>query len=102
MQKCPKVRAKMDAIPVFDKLSLELYPNPANNTLKLDFNEQSLSEEVEVVTVKDMLGRFQESLKWDKAGIVLDTSLYPEGIYFISLKLKGHATFVTKRFLIKH
>ncbi|MCH8330119.1 MAG: T9SS type A sorting domain-containing protein [Bacteroidetes bacterium] len=67
-------------------LDLEIFPNPANNTLV--FTGMDLEETI--ITVTNIIGQKVHTIKMNGAGRYLyDSSLLPEGIYFIVVSNQG-------------
>lgn len=81
-------------------VSFNLYPNPANNQVTLDFDKgfnQNLS-----IEIKDILGKQIETLAVNASAkkLKLDLSSYSKGIYFISV-LDNQQRVKTKKLIVK-
>jgi PKD repeat protein len=84
-------------------MDLEIYPNPSNGNVTLDFN---LTEKHNVaVTVTDLLGRAVESVpaKQYAAGqtkiMIAEKTIYEAGVYLVNMNVDG--TMITKKIIIK-
>ena len=59
-----------------------IYPNPVSNKLIID-----IDEEIEKVILYDCFGK---ELFIDKFVFEIDVSMYPSGIYFLEVQIKGN------------
>jgi photosystem II stability/assembly factor-like uncharacterized protein len=84
----------------FEKDTLYLYPNPANQSVNIKFNEMTTDNAQ--ITVTNSLGQVvQKSTIGSQTLHTLDTSGFSNGIYFINLTQNGRQ-FVGKKLIISH
>jgi subtilisin family serine protease len=87
-------RTKLDVVNSFD-----IYPNPAQDIARIDFNGLS----IEKIIVTNILGerKIEKNLNGqENNSLVIDTSHFTNGVYFVSLIAKEGETYVKK--LIKN
>jgi hypothetical protein len=77
------------------KITLECYPNPADNELWL-----SASDDMADVYISDNSGKLLEHIQLQSGKNRLDTSQYPSGVYFI--KVLVGKTWLSKKFIVLH
>jgi len=69
---------------IYGEKQLELYPNPASNSLNISFNNDKPL--VSDVTIYDQSGKLVYANKWNKISqvpLIINTSNYQEGLYFV-------------------
>jgi ATP-dependent protease HslVU (ClpYQ) peptidase subunit len=74
-----------------------LYPNPATETLKIEFNGMFMGKST--INIKDIIGKEIYSNIIQSNDIIIDISNYFKGIYFVSI-FDGNKTLV-KKFIVK-
>lgn len=82
------------------QLSFNLYPNPTNNFVNVEF-DKSLNQNLSI-EVKDILGKQIETIAVPSSAqkMQLDLSSYSKGIYFVSV-LDNQQILKTKKLIVK-
>ena len=82
-----------------DDLSINIYPNPTNNSSVIRIN--NLKEKA-IISVCDLYGRQLKNydVEANKTELTLDTKNYPSGIYYI--KLTTNNTNKTIKLIVNH
>jgi hypothetical protein len=72
-----------------DELLLTLYPNPAKNNVKIEFVLPGATDEA-LLHIYDVNGKAMNAfnLKGKKGAELLNTSEYPNGVYYYKLSCK--------------
>lgn len=78
------------------------YPNPANDICNFNYEIPTGIENTQLV-IYNLIGSsmLQENILHQKGTIKVNTSTYPEGIYFYSLIVENKTLF-TKKFIVRH
>lgn len=76
------------------EMHLAVYPNPADNLLNI-----RLTDEHSLVEINDLNGRIMFTER-NKQQLVIDTSRFSEGIYFLKV-LTGEGAFLTRKIVVK-
>jgi len=78
------------------------YPNPANDICNFNYEIPTGIENTQLV-IYNLIGSsmLQENNLQQKGTIKINTSTYPEGIYFYSLIVENKTLF-TKKFIVRH
>jgi hypothetical protein len=83
---------------IIDNIFLQIYPNPANDNIVIDFGN-SLSGALSVV---NNLGQVLRNFNFEEQNTLnLSTAQYPNGIYFIHFAFKNGASF-SQKVIIQH
>lgn len=75
-----------------NKLSVSIYPNPTSNTISINFENISNSQNA-TITIQNVLGEEVKKLSFTK---ILDVSNLAEGCYFLQVTLQNGENFKTK------
>lgn len=86
----------LENIPVL-KEEIKIYPNPATSFINIKL--KSIDQEIESVTVFNVLGKKVVSKNYQTSNAVLDTNSLPKGIYFVKVKTKNQQ--FTKKIIIE-
>lgn len=71
----------------FNKLGLEVYPNPSNNLINITSPEQN----IESITVTDLNGRIVKSTELNNtAKAIIDISDLSDGVYMLNISANNH------------
>lgn len=71
----------------FNKLGLEVYPNPSNNLINITSPEQN----IESITVTDLNGRIVKSTELNNtAKAIIDLSDLSDGVYMLNISANNH------------
>ncbi|NGX85392.1 carboxypeptidase regulatory-like domain-containing protein [Aequorivita sp. KMM 9714] len=80
--------------------SIQLYPNPANSILHIQFDNNS--SDLDSIDIIDVLGRFVDKIDSNFNGKTIshDVSNYGNGVYFLKFNFSGKETY--KKFIINN
>ncbi len=94
------VTANSTSVKVFDESLFTIYPNPAQDFMKL---EMPLDFGTQKIEIKDVLGRtvFEKAIDKDEKTIIINTQSFSKGLYFNSFISEDNSK-VTKKFTIVH
>lgn len=71
----------------FNKLGLEVYPNPSNNLINITSPEQN----IESITVTDLNGRIVKSTEFNNtAKAIIDIADLSDGVYMLNISANNH------------
>jgi hypothetical protein len=76
-----------------EKISYRVYPNPANNHIKIETNQL---EDSKVQLFNSIGSRIADIDFKDSNKLDVDVSAYPEGIYYLIINQKGHVVLKEK------
>ena len=86
-----------------DGVSVELYPNPANNLIRLNAQFGNNSPTNLLIEILDLSGKiiYSEQIAFTDSEIKIETSYLKEGIYFCKITSPDKQSF-NKKFIVKH
>ena len=75
------------SIPEYPNVSMKLYPNPATNTLHVEF--EGLDDPQGTITVVDITGVVVQHVETSQRGVTIDVSHLTPGLYVVSFRNKN-------------
>ncbi|MFN5181650.1 MAG: T9SS type A sorting domain-containing protein [Bacteroidota bacterium] len=76
---------------------LAFYPVPASDRFNVKFNEPKNRK----ISVLNSIGEVMETFNFDSKDLIINTSKYPSGIYYLSISLSPDKTY-SKKFIVSH
>ena len=75
------------SVPEYPNVSMKLYPNPATNTLHVEF--EGLDDPQGTITVADITGVVVQYVETSQHGVTIDVSHLTPGLYVVSFRNKN-------------
>ena len=83
---------------IYDK-NINIYPNPANETLTIEWSEIFFPENIYIIDISGKEYYHQKNLKFNNK-LIINMLLFPKGIYFIKFKMNSGDMIIKKVVII--